>query len=61
MSLETEKRTEAIARVMAKEAGHPCAMMELYLGDAYQLLFFGDKKELARIEAKIPKAKKRKK
>ena len=58
---EIEKRTEAIAKQMCKEQGLPVAMMELMLQDAYQLVYFGDKKELKRIEDKIKKKKVKKK
>lgn len=58
MSIETEKRTEAIAEIMCKERGLPVGMKELMLGEAYDLLFFGDEKELERIESKIKRTKK---
>lgn len=60
MGIEIEKRTEAIARQMCKERGFPVSMMELMLGDAYNLVYFGDKKELKRIESAITKKSKRK-
>ena len=56
---EIEKRTEAIAKELCKERGMPLGMMELLLHDAYQLVYFGDKKELKRIEDKIKKRKKK--
>lgn len=60
MSKDIEKRTEEIAKVMCKERGLPVRMMELMLPDAYLLVYFGDKKELKRIEDKIKKRKKAK-
>lgn len=53
--LSIEQRTTAIAKVMAKEKGLPVSMWELVLGDAYNLVYFGDPKELERIEKKIKK------
>lgn len=47
---EIEVRTESIARLMAEDAGKPQAFWELFLGDAYQLVYFGDPKILADYE-----------
>ena len=48
-----EKRTEKIAAYLAKERGFPEAMREMFLGEAYNLVYFGDKKRLKEIEDAI--------
>lgn len=57
---EIEIRTTAIAKQLCKERRIPVAMWELVLGDAYNLVYFGDLKELARIESRIEKSKTKK-
>lgn len=60
MSLKTEKRAESIAEWMCRERKLPPGMRELLLNDAYNLIYFGNESELARIERAIAKAKSKK-
>lgn len=58
---EIEIRTEKIARYLAKQSGMGAGAMELFLGQAYQLIYFGDLEELKRIEDAIEKKQRRRK
>lgn len=56
-----EVRTEKVAAMLAKENGKPESMRELFLGESYNLLYFGDTKKFERLEKEYDQAHKKKK